>query len=137
MWNSAEVIPLVQAWNQIYASRSAHSPHHTAPCVETYDFERLYTNTDTGGMQSNIMQLIQEVFDLEDHRNHAGIKVFAKKAAQWLKPSEMPASNTDRYSNNGGGSFTFDIHTIQVMADVSAAQHVCHIWGSSETADSR
>ena len=71
MRDSAQVIPLVKAWNQNYASRSARSPNPTAPFVENCKLECLYTNIDTGDMQSNIMQLVQEVFDLADHRDQS------------------------------------------------------------------
>ncbi|KAL3153630.1 hypothetical protein ABBQ32_013233 [Trebouxia sp. C0010 RCD-2024] len=76
--NSAEVIPLIHAWNQIYSSRS--TTFFSPPIVKTYDFERLYTSIDTSDMQANIMQLVREMFGLQEHANHVGIKVSADRA---------------------------------------------------------
>ena len=64
--NSAEVIPLIHGWNQIYSSKPTTS--FSSPIVETYDFERLYTSIDTSDMQTNIMQLVRGIFGLQEHR---------------------------------------------------------------------
>ena len=110
--STADVIPLVQAWNQLYASRSSSSAAQP-PSVETFDFERLYTNIDTSDMQSSIMQLVQEIFSMPQHQQHAGIKVCSDKAAQWLKQAKMPTSDFDRYGRGDSGEFfIFDMHTI-------------------------
>ncbi|KAL3146424.1 hypothetical protein ABBQ32_003105 [Trebouxia sp. C0010 RCD-2024] len=109
--NSAEVIPLIHAWNQIYSSRS--TTLFSPPIIETYDFERLYTSIDTSDMQANIMQLVREIFGLQEHANHVGIKVSADRAALWLRQHELPASDGNRYSDREGGSFVIDIPTIE------------------------
>jgi len=62
--NTAAAIPLINAWNAIYASHSASLPR-----LYTYDFERLYTNIPSGDMHAKIMQLIGKVF--ASHPQHA------------------------------------------------------------------
>lgn len=112
--NSAEVIPLIQAWKHLYASVSASSSCDP-PIVEAFDFERLYTNIDTADMQSSIMELVHNIFGSEKHREkqHVGIKVCADKQPEWLKRAKMPATDQARYSETGGGSFVFDVATIE------------------------
>jgi len=67
--NTAAAIPLVHAWNGIYASHSS-----SVPRLYTYDFERLYTNIPSDDMHAKIMQLIGKVF--ASHPHAAGIKVW-------------------------------------------------------------
>ena len=63
--NSTGVIPLVQAWSQLYADSSASAPFPTPPFLQTFDFERLYTNIGSQDMQTSIMHMVQEIFDVK------------------------------------------------------------------------
>ena len=109
--NTAEVIPLIQAWNQIYAATSASST--SPPYLQTFDFERLYTNIDTNDMLSSIMELVRDIFSSDTRHQFAGIKVCTTKKAQWLKQDQMPASDQSRFKRGkGGNSFVFDVDTI-------------------------
>lgn len=42
--------------------------------IQAGDFQRLYTNIDRRDMQANIMQLVRNIFALDSHHTHTGIK---------------------------------------------------------------
>ena len=101
--NTAAAIPLIHAWNAIYASHSASRPR-----LHTYDFERLYTNIPSGDMHAKIMQLVGKVF-----AQHAGIKVWDEAPAVWLTAAQMPASDSERHGTGYAGKFfIYDLDTI-------------------------
>ena len=84
--NTADLIPLLQIWNTQYAQHSIASPK-----LQTFDFERLYTNIHTADMQQQIMDLVHQIFGLPAHSGHVGIKVWETQPAIWLKANKMPA----------------------------------------------
>ena len=82
--------------------------------LHTYDFKRLYTNIDTADMKTQIMRLIGKIFAA--HPGHAGIKVWQKASANWLKPNQMPAPDAPRHGTGSAGSFfVFDLTTVQTF----------------------
>ena len=74
--NSAGMIPLIRAWNAGYAEKAPQQP-----CLEAYDFERLYTSIPLQDMEDSIMQLMTQVFEAGAARGYVAIKVRAKKHA--------------------------------------------------------
>ena len=96
--NTAAAIPMINAWNSIYASHSASLPR-----LYTYDFERLYTNIPSGDMHAKIMQVVSKIF--ASHSQHAGIKVWDAAPAVWLTASQMPARDSDRHGTGYAGNF--------------------------------
>ena len=116
--NTAAAIPLIHAWNAIYASHSASRPR-----LHTYDFERLYTNIPSGDMHAKIMQLVGKVF-----AQHAGIKVWDKAPAVWLTAAQMPASDSEHHGTGYAGKFfIYDLDTIAEFLRL-AGQYVCAVW---------
>ena len=104
--NTAAAIPLINAWNSIYASHSAPLPR-----LYTYDFERLYSNIPSGDMHAKIMQVVGKIF--ASHSQHAGIKVWEAAPAVWLTASQMPARDSDRHGTGYAGNFfIYDLETI-------------------------
>ncbi len=104
--NTAAAIPLINAWNAIYASHSASHPR-----LYTYDFERLYTNIPSGDVHAKIVQLVGKVF--ASHSQRAGIKVWDEAPAVWLKAAQMPARDSDRHETGYAGKFfIYDLDTI-------------------------
>ena len=82
--------------------------------LHTYDFKRLYTNIDTADMKAQTMRLIGKIFAA--HPSHAGIKVWQKAPAVWLKPNQMPAPNAPRHGTGSAGCFfVFDLATVQTF----------------------
>lgn len=107
--NTADLIPLLQIWNTQYAQHSIASPK-----LQTFDFERLYTNIHTADMQQQIMDLVHQIFGLPAHSGHVGIKVWETQPAIWLKANKMPAHDRDRSGSGHGGAFMlFDLATIE------------------------
>ncbi len=104
--NTAAAIPLINAWNAIYASHSASLCR-----LYTYDFERLYTNIPSGDLHAKIMQLIGKVFT--SHPQHAGIKIWDEAPAVWLTATQMPTRDCDRHGTGYAGKFfIYDLDTI-------------------------
>ncbi|DBA89366.1 TPA: hypothetical protein ACH3X1_016227 [Trebouxia sp. C0004] len=104
--NTAAAIPLMNAWNSIYASHSASHPR-----LYTYDFERLYTNIPSGDMHTKILQLVGKIF--ASHLQHAGIKVWDEAPAVWLTAAQMPTQDRDRHGTGYAGRFfIYDLDTI-------------------------
>ena len=83
--NTAAFIPVLEVWNTQY---SCFSP--SAPELAACDFARLYTNIPHNDMLEMVMQLIQIVFQMPAHSNHAGIKIREKKHAVWLTAENVP-----------------------------------------------
>ena len=80
MRSSAEVIPLLQAWNQLYYARS-FAASDTPPSVQTLDNERLYTNVEMAEIHDDILQLVRDIFDLGCHAQDVGIRVQVGKSS--------------------------------------------------------
>ena len=107
--NTTAAMPLIHAWNSIFSATST-----AQPMLHTYDFKRLHTNIDTADMKAQIMRLIGKIFAA--HPSHAGIKVWQKAPAVWLKPNQMPAPNAPRHGTGSAGSFfIFDLATVQTF----------------------
>ena len=99
--NTAAAIPLINAWNAIYASHSA-----SYPMLYTYDFERLYTNIPSSDMHAKIMHLIGKVYASDSQ--HAGINA----PAVWLTAAQMPTHDSDRHGTGYAGNFfIYDLDT--------------------------
>ena len=102
-------MPLIHAWNSIFSATST-----AQPMLHTYDFKRLYTKIDTADMKAQIMRLIGKIFAA--HPGHAGIKVWQKAPAVWLKPNRMPAPSAPRHGTGSAGYFfIFDLATVQTF----------------------
>ena len=104
--NTAAAIPLINAWNSIYASHATSNPR-----LSTYGFQRLYSNIPSGDMHSKIMQLIGQIF--ANHPSHTGIRMWEQAPAVWLKPNQMPICDKDRHGvGYTGNYFIYDLATI-------------------------
>ena len=77
--NTAAFIPVLEVWNTQYA---CYSP--SAPLLAASDFARLYTNIPHTDLLDKVMQLTHTVFEMDAHKDHAGIKIREKKHALWL-----------------------------------------------------
>ena len=100
--STADMIPLlyIRFWNTQYAQHSSAPPD-----LQTFDFERLYTNIHTTDMQQHIMDLVTQIFNLPAHSSHAGIKVWETQPAVWLKANKVPVHDCDRSGSGHGGEF--------------------------------
>ena len=107
--NTTAAMPLIHAWNSIFSATST-----AQPMLHTYDFKRFYTNIDTADMKAQIMRLIRKIFAA--HPGHAGITVWQKAPAVWLKPNRMPAPNAPRHGTGPAGYFfIFDLASVQTF----------------------
>ena len=89
---------LLHIWNVQYAQ---HSP--APPPLDSCDFARLSTNIETADMHAQIMELVACIFELPQHSNHAGTKVWQTKPAVWLRQNQMPATDQARLGTGHGG----------------------------------
>ncbi len=107
--NTAAFIPVLEVWNTQYA---CYSP--SAPMLAACDFARLYTNIPHADMLYRVMQLIHTVFEMDAHKNHAGIKIGEKKHAVWLTAENMPVDHARRSGKDDGGAYLiFDLPMIR------------------------
>jgi len=107
--NAGDMLSLIHAWNSQYADAS---PAH--PDIQSWDFQRLYTNIQLAEMKDKIMQLVSLIFHSDRHQHHVALKVRAKKHAFWLKAQDMPPEGSTRYgSDTQGEFFIFDMETFE------------------------
>ena len=121
--STAAMIPILNADNMRYTpfQFSTLQTH-----IETYDFERLYTNIPLSDLKERIASLLQEIWSLHESRPHLELKTRGK--AHWLD-TFPPVSNPSMsrvHRAYGQDVYVVDLHTATtIVCYVIDNAHLC------------